>query len=596
MPIRILPVKVAAKIAAGEVVERPASVVKELLENSIDAGAIEIKIEVREGGKRLIRVADNGCGIPADEVELAFARHATSKISGVDDLACIRTLGFRGEALASIAAVTQVTVLTRTADEAVGTLIRVADSCVTHREGRGAPAGTVVTAENLFATVPARRKFLRTDATERRHIDALVTRYAMAYPERRFILIHNGRLTFQTIGSGRLHDVLVKVYGLDVARQMIEVSLSPVGQDGSTTVEVAVRGYVGTPSLHRASRDQITFFVNGRWVQDRMLTHALLQAYHTLLPVGRSPVAVIKIELDPGLVDVNVHPAKSEVKFHDPNAVFRAVQRAVRRVLVDQSPIPQVGNWASPSQRDEWERRQALVGAGAEGSQSATQLAMAVQRTAPVADVKGESAPAFERPHHLPPLRVLGQVAQMYVIAEGPEGLYLLDQHAAHERVLYEQMLAQRDVAQVVSQTLLEPLTLELPPELAAVMEVHQSLLTELGFLVEPFGGHTFLVRALPVILVQERGGDVDLRYALINVLEEAISGQQPLEREKEERIIASVCKQAAVKAGQTLSHEEMRELVRQLEATTMPRTCPHGRPTMIHLSRAQLEHEFGRR
>ena len=596
MPIRILPVKVAAKIAAGEVVERPASVVKELLENSIDAGAIEIKIEVREGGKRLIRVADNGCGIPADEVELAFARHATSKISGVDDLACIRTLGFRGEALASIAAVTQVTVLTRTADEAVGTLIRVADSCVTHREGRGAPAGTVVTAENLFATVPARRKFLRTDATERRHIDALVTRYAMAYPERRFILIHNGRLTFQTIGSGRLHDVLVKVYGLDVARQMIEVSLSPVGQDGSTTVEVAVRGYVGTPSLHRASRDQITFFVNGRWVQDRMLTHALLQAYHTLLPVGRSPVAVIKIELDPGLVDVNVHPAKSEVKFHDPNAVFRAVQRAVRRTLVDQSPIPQVSSWASPSQREEWERRQALVGAGAEGTRSATQLAMAVQRTAPVADVKGESLPAFELPRHLPPLRVLGQVAQMYVIAEGPEGLYLLDQHAAHERVLYEQMLAQRAAAQVVSQTLLEPLTLELPPELAAVMEAHQSLLAELGFLVEPFGGHTFLVRAVPVILVQERGGDVDLRHALSNVLEEAMAGQQPLEREKEERIIASVCKQAAVKAGQTLSHEEMRELVRQLEATTMPRTCPHGRPTMIHLSRAQLEHEFGRR
>lgn len=591
MPIHILPAEVAAKIAAGEVVERPASVVKELVENSIDAGATEIKIEVRKGGKRLIRVADNGCGIPAEEVELAFARHATSKISGVDDLARIRTLGFRGEALTSIAAVAQVTLLTRTTDEAMGTLIRVADSRVTHREGRGAPAGTVVTVENLFAAIPARRKFLRTDATERRHIDALVTRYALAYADRRFTLMHDGRLTFQTVGSGHLHDVLVKVYGLDVARQMIEVS-SPPAKYESDPAGITVQGYVGTPSLHRAGRDQITFFVNGRWVQDRMLTHALRQAYHTLLPVGRSPVAVIKIDLDPASVDVNVHPAKSEVKFHEPNAVFRAVQQVVRRALVDQAPIPQVGGWASPGQGAQWERRQALVGAGVETAQ----LAIEVQRTSPVGGVGGEAGLAFGPPRQLPPLRILGQVAQMYIIAEGPEGLYLLDQHAAHERVLYEQMSAQRAAAQVISQTLLEPLTLDLPPDLMTVMETHQNLLAELGFQVESFGGQTFLVRAVPVILVQSGRGETDLRQALINILEEALAGRQPLAREKEERIIASVCKQAAVKAGQTLSSEEMRELVRQLEATTMPRTCPHGRPTMIHLSRTQLEREFGRR
>lgn len=596
MPIRILSAEVAAKIAAGEVVERPASVVKELIENSIDAGATELKIEVRGGGKRLIRVADNGCGIPADEVELAFARHATSKISGADDLAHIRTLGFRGEALTSIAAVAQVTLLTRTTDETMGTLIRVADSRVTHREGRGTPAGTVITAENLFATIPARRKFLRTDATERRHIDALVTRYALAYPDRRFTLMHDGRLTFRTVGSGQLSDVLIKVYGLDVARQMIEVASPPPGDDESDATEIVIQGYVGTPSLHRAGRDQITFFVNGRWVQDRMLTHALRQAYHTLLPVGRSPVAVIKIDLSPASVDVNVHPAKSEVKFHEPNAVFRAVQRLVRGVLVEQSPIPSVGGWASPGQNSQWERRQALVGAGAETARGAAQLAMEVQRTASVAGLEGESTLTFEPPRQLPPLRVLGQVAQTYIIAEGPEGLYLLDQHAAHERVLYEQMSAQRAAAQVVSQTLLEPLTLDLPPELVTVMETHRDLLAELGFQVEPFGGQTFLVRAVPVLLVQSGRSETDLRQAMINVLEEALVGRQPLEREKEEKIIASVCKQASIKAGQTLSREEMRELVRRLEATAMPRTCPHGRPTMIHLSRTQLEHEFGRR
>jgi DNA mismatch repair protein MutL len=596
MPIRVLSAEVAAKIAAGEVVERPASVVKELMENSIDAGATEIKIEVREGGKRLIRVADNGCGIPADEVELAFARHATSKISGVDDLASIRTLGFRGEALASIAAVAQVTVLTRAADEAMGTLIRVADSRITHREGRGAPAGTVVTAENLFATIPARRKFLRTDATERRHIDALVTRYAMAYPSLRFTLTHNGRLTFQTTGSGRLHDVLVKVYSLDVARQMIEIASLADDKGEHETAGISVQGYVGTPSLHRASRDQLTFFVNGRWVQDRMLAHALRQAYHTLLPVGRSPIAVLKITLDPASVDVNVHPAKSEVKFGEPNVVFRAVQRSVRQTLVDQAPIPQVSGWASPGQREEWERRQALAGAGTEMPHRATQLAMDVQRTAPLDDVAGAQPLTSEPPRQLPPLRVLGQVAQMYIIAEGPEGLYLLDQHAAHERVLYEQMLAQRAGMQVTSQALLEPLTLELPPELVSVMETHQALLVELGFQVEPFGGQTFLVRAVPVILIQTRRGEVDLRQALLNVLETVLAGQRPLAQDQEEQIIASVCKQAAIKAGQTLSHEEMNELVRRLEATTMPRTCPHGRPTMIHLSRMQLEREFGRR
>ncbi|MFZ5918198.1 MAG: DNA mismatch repair endonuclease MutL [Chloroflexota bacterium] len=591
MPIRILPDEVAAKIAAGEVVERPASVVKELLENSLDAGATEIRVEIREGGKRLIRVADNGAGIPSDEVALAFARHATSKITGVDDLSRIRTLGFRGEALASIAAVAQVTLLSRTADEPVGTQVRLTDGRITHREGRGAPVGAIITVENLFASVPVRLKFLRTDATERRHIDALITCYALAYPEQRFSLTHDGRLTFQTTGSGHLPDVLTRVYGLEVARQMLEVTPLPAAGNDIAD-QVSVYGYVGAPSLHRAGRDQMILFVNGRWIQDRMLGHALQQAYHTLLPVGRSPVAVLKIELDPALVDVNVHPAKSEIKFREPNAVFQAVQRAVRRALADQAPIPQVGGWASTGQDGRWERRQALVSVGRQSAQ----LALDVQRTSPTEEATEAGPLGFEAPRRLPPLRVLGQVAQMYIIAEGPEGLYLLDQHAAHERVLYEQTMAQKAAAQVTSQSLLEPLILELPPDLVTVLEAHHDLLVELGFQVEPFGGQAFLLRAVPAMLLQGIRADREPRQALIGVLEEAVAGRQPLQRETEERIIASVCKQAAVKAGQTLSLDEMRELVRQLEATAMPRTCPHGRPTTIHLSRLQLEREFGRR
>ena len=591
MTIRILPAEVAAKIAAGEVVERPASVVKELIENAIDAGATEIRIEVHQGGRRLVRVADNGCGIPAAEVELAFARHSTSKLTDVDDLAHIVTLGFRGEALASIAAVSHLTVLTRVADEPVGSYLRLEGGSLISREGRGCPVGTVVTVENLFYNVPARLKFLRSEATERRHVDRLITRYAMAYPALRFSVTHNGRLTFQSTGSGQLYDVLIKVYGLDVAKQMLPIHGPPAsGADSETAPpgtpgqEPRVSGYVSAPTMNRANRDHITFFINGRWVRDRMLAYAVEQAYHTLLPVGRHPLAVLRVDLDPAEVDVNVHPTKSEVKFLHRDRVFAAVQKAVRRTLVDQSPIPEMksrpGQWAAA----DWERRQTLTAVGRE--RLPTQLALDAQRT-------GEFPPLMPAPQagdKLPPLRVLGQVARTYIIAEGPAGLYLIDQHAAHERILYEQFMAQQE--QVASQALLEPMALELAPAQAAIMEEQLPVLTRLGFTIEPFGGSTYLVRAVPAVLV-----GADLRQALIGIVDELAEGRMPpLARECEKRVIASVCKQAAVKAGQVLSDEELRELVRQLEATAMPRTCPHGRPTMIHLSQAQLEREFGRR
>jgi len=591
MTIRVLPPEVAAKIAAGEVVERPASVVKELIENAIDAGATEIRIEVRQGGRRLVRVADNGCGIPSAEVELAFARHSTSKLTGVDDLVRIVTLGFRGEALASIAAVSHLTMLTRTADESTGSYLRLKGGTPVRREGRGCPVGTVVTVENLFYNVPARLKFLRSEATERRHIDRLITRYSMAYPTLRFSVTHDGRLTFQSTGSGQLYDVLIKVYGLEVAKQMLPVTSSSIeGVDSETTPprtpgqEPQVSGYVSTPAMNRANRDHITLFINGRWVRDRMLAYAVEQAYHTLLPVGRHPLAVLRVDLDPAEVDVNVHPTKSEVKFLHSDRVFAAVQKAVRRTLVDQSPIPEVesrpGQWTAA----DWERRQTLTAVGRE--RLPTQLALDAQRT-------GDFPPLMPAPQtddKLPPLRVLGQVARTYIIAEGPAGLYLIDQHAAHERILYEQFMAQQE--QVASQTLLEPMTLELTPAQAAIMEEQLPVLTRLGFTIEPFGGNTYLVRAVPTVLV-----GADLRQALIGIVDELAEGRaSPLAREREKRLIASVCKQAAIKAGQVLSDEEMRELIRQLEATAMPRTCPHGRPTMIHLSQAQLEREFGRR
>ena len=368
MPIRVLAPEVANQIAAGEVVERPASAVKELIENSLDAGAHDIRVEVREGGRRLIRVQDDGCGIPADEVAVAFLRHATSKITSTDDLGHITTLGFRGEALASIASVAQVSLLTRTEDSEAGTYVRLAEGREVEHTLRGGPVGTTITVEHLFANVPARLKFLKQAATEAAHIQHVITRYALAYPERRFSLVSDGKLVFQSTGSGKLSDVLVKVYGLDMAKQMFAAGEA---DDGEAAPRAATRvsGYVSVPSLHRGNRGYITLFVNRRWFQDTSIAYAVIQAYHTLLPVGRFPVAVIFLEIDPGDVDVNVHPTKAEVRFRDPGGAFGAVQKAVRRALVAHAPIPEAGPSAATTapawQHEGWfERREALLSAG----------------------------------------------------------------------------------------------------------------------------------------------------------------------------------------------------------------------------------------
>jgi DNA mismatch repair protein MutL len=597
MSIKVLPAEVAAKIAAGEVVERPASVVKELVENAIDAGATEIKIEIRQGGIRLMRVVDNGCGIPGDEVELAFARHSTSKLESASDLARVSTLGFRGEALASIAAVAQVTLVSRTAQESVGTQVKVENGTIVGREGKGCPQGTVVTVENLFFNVPVRLKFLRRESTEAGHISQLVSCYALAYPGLRFSLLRDGRLAFQSTGSGKLYDVLVKVYGLEAARQMLPAEsdngvsdrdLRPTAEGDQTSIRV--HGYVSAPSLHRSNRRYLTFFVNRRWVQDRSLSYAASEAYHTLLPTGRYPIVVLNVDLDPAEVDVNVHPTKREVRFRRGNEVFAAVQKAVRRVLTESSPLPTVDSRPHPVGSPAegplfWGQPRRLIGVGGE-RRPLGQLAMEVQRTAE--DALSTAVPPQLRPK-LPMLRVLGQLGQTYIIAEGPGGMYLIDQHTAHERVLYERFTAERARMAVASQQLLSPLPLELTPRQHAAMAEHVEALTELGFEIEPFGGETFLLRAIPAAL--ERG---DIGQAVTEILDEL--AEEGTGETREEKALISVVCHSAVRAGQTLSMEEMRDLVRQLEETSLPHTCPHGRPTMIHLSAEQLAREFGRR
>ncbi len=576
MPIHVLPPDVASQIAAGEVVERPASVVKELVENSIDAGARDIHVETQAGGKQLIRVRDDGCGIPAAEVELAFHRHSTSKLTSADDLTRITTLGFRGEALASIGAVSRVTLDTRAADEEVGARLRFEGGRVIERGGSVRAPGTTVTVEDLFFNVPARRKFLRSDRTERRHIDAWLTRYALAYPDLRLTVSHDGRVTFRSPGSGALRDVLIAVYGLEVGAAALEIIADRPSAD------ITVTGFVSPPSIHRAGRGFITLFVNGRWIQDASLTYAIVQAYQTLLPAGRYPLAVVMVHLPPADVDVNVHPTKAEVRFRDGDAVFRAVQRAVRYTLLERAPVPPAS--VQPAAGIESARRDRL----AHLAPAARQLGLA--QPAPVgrgADIPLESGAEAGR---LPPLRVIGQVRATYIVAEGPEGLYLIDQHAAHERVLFEKLLAERKRAAVPSQALLEPRPVELSPEAASLLMAHRETLASLGFRVEPFGGRTFLVRAVPALVADEEPQQVleDLATALE-------LGDEPLGEQIAESVARWVCKRAAIKAGQVLTVEEMEGLIRSLEQCASPRTCPHGRPTMIHLSVSRLAHEFGR-
>jgi len=583
MPICVLPADVAAKIAAGEVIERPVSVAKELLENAIDAGADEISLEIARGGRRLIRMSDNGCGIPAAEVELAFSRHATSKLSSAEDLYRVRTLGFRGEALASIAAVSRVSLFTRAAGEQVGILLRLEDGVVVGREARGRPCGTMVQVENLFYNTPARLKFLRTDATEAGHVARLATSYALAYPEKRITLQNNNRLVLRTMGTGKLFDALVATHGLDVAEQMLDIGPAQTQEAG-----IQISGYVGFPQLARASRRDIVLFVNRRWVQDRSLSYAVIQAYQSLLPARRYPMAVINVNLPPEDVDVNIHPTKREVRFRHQRAVFVAVQKAVRGTLMAHRPVPAI---IPPTAPAAWREHASLTDLRRLDVEQ-SELALGAQPTGkPNRLVGAGSGPLdaeYQPLERLPMLRVLGQVAQTYIVAEGPGGIYLIDQHAAHERIRYEELKAQHESKSVVSQELLEPLSVEVSPQRAAMLEGHLDTLGAYGLEVIPFGSTTFLIKRVPTSLIGQ-----NVAAALNEMIDAALDGSESFSWESQALVTLSC--HTAIRAGQTLSLQEMRDLVRQLERSALPHTCPHGRPTMLHLSQTQLEKEFGR-
>ena len=577
MPIRLLSSEVASQIAAGEVIERPASVVKELLENALDAGARTIAISIAEAGRKLIEVSDDGSGIASDELALAVSRHATSKLARADDLFHISTLGFRGEALASIGSVSRMTITSKVEKSKAGAKIRVEGGRHGQVESVGAPTGTAVRVEDLFYNVPARLKFLKTDVTERRAIDSLVTRYALAYPNVRFKLSEDNNVTLQTSGDGDRRSILAALYGVEVAKQLLEIN--------SSEEEINLSGYTSPTALTRSNRKDITFFVNGRWVQDTPLTTALIQAYHTLLMVGRYPLAAVFVEIVPEEVDVNVHPAKAEVRFRNQDKVFGFVQRAVRRGLLAYSPVPQVAPslWGTRSESSQQVGLDWTIAHDANVSQEANSPILDSRIPIPESQLT--------TPNQIPLLRLIGQIGATYLVAEGPDGLYLIDQHAAHERVLFEKLMAQHDQKKIPSQSLLTPTVVHLPPASAKLLTDQLSALNHFGFEVEEFGANTFQVRAMPSLFAGS-----DPSAALHAIVEDFEEDEAPLQNEIEKKLAARVCKRMAVKGGQTLSPEEQRALLSDLERCDSPRTCPHGRPTMIHLSVEMLERQFGRK
>lgn len=612
MPIRILSPEIASQIAAGEVVERPASVVRELLENALDAGARSVSVTIAAAGRTLIEVADDGSGISAEELPLALARHATSKLSRAEDLFAITTLGFRGEALSSIGSVARLAITSRAADSAgrpsaSGARLKVEAGVVGRLESVGAPIGTLVRVEDLFYNVPARLKFLKQDVTERRAIDALLTRYALAYPNVRFKLVEGSTLALQTSGDGDRRAILAALYGVDVAKQMLEVTAEEEGPSTGSGQGLRLTGFISPTALTRSNRKEITFFVNGRWIQDVPLTTALLRAYHTLLMVGRYPLAAIFLEIQPEEVDVNVHPAKAEVRFRSPDRVFSFVQRAVRRALLAYAPVPHLlGRQAALSL---WGEQSRTVDPAWGIAHESNQLCAAPTRSVDSTQhLLGNLSPEGRAPStighqpsaishqqseipRIPLLRLIGQIGATYLVAEGPDGLYLIDQHAAHERVLFDKLMAQHGTKTTPSQALLQPVVVAFPPQSAYLLISQLPVLEHFGFAVESFGPNAFQVRAMPALFAGS-----DPATALRALVEDFEEDETPLQHEVEARIAGRVCKRMAVKAGQVLSPEEQRAMLNDLEACASPRTCPHGRPTMIHLSVDMLERQFGRK
>ena len=580
--IRVLDPDTVNQIAAGEVVERPASVVKELLENAVDAGATSILVEVSSdlAGITMIRVTDDGEGMTPEEAVLAFQPHATSKIQDIADLSFIRTLGFRGEALASIAAVAEVTLVTRPRDSGAlaGTRVVVRGGEVVEKNDVGAPEGTTVIVKRLFYNTPARRKFLKSRNTELAHIYGVAENLALAHGEVAFRVVHNGRERMATQRSGGLLNAIAGLYGADLARTLIPID--------ARTPLLRISGYLSRPSESRGNPSQVAISINGRSITSRQITAAVREGYGTLLPKDRYPVAFIDLSLEAGLVDVNVHPTKREVRLSREREILSAVAAAVEEALAgcdlarEAAAAEPVQQQIIPAETEPMPPVAEPAATYAAGHRALTLSDRQLRRTEEAGDAE----------NLLPAMKPVGQVAATYIVAEGADGtLYLIDQHAAHERILYDQVAAQRD-AEPGFQELIMPAVLSLPPRESAALRDLIPLLAEEGFVVEEFGRDTFAVRAVPSAL-----GALENPGVIRETIADLLTGASRTNPDRREAVTCIVACRGAVKAGVLLTHEQQGRLLAQLARTKTPWTCPHGRPTVVAFDKRKLDGMFRR-
>lgn len=619
MPIIQMSESLANKIAAGEVVERPASVVKELVENSIDANSTWIKVDIVEAGLQQIKITDNGDGMSEQDAKKAFLRHATSKIKNETDLFHVKTLGFRGEALASIASVSKLIVKTSQGDSA-STFLALEGGKVLEKKKSDARKGTEIIVENLFFNTPARLKYMKSLHTELGHITDLLNRLALSHPEIRFEATHNGKGLFKTAGTGDVLQVISQIYGMNIAKKMLPIK--------HETLDFSIGGFIAKPEVTRASRAYISTIINGRYIRSVALNQAIIRAYHTLLPIGRSPIVVLSIKMDPILVDVNVHPTKLEVRFSKDRELFTAIEETIKQKFREITLIPEMERKVTPKEKSvqhtmnfdnpvvERERENG-------GLQSKEQL---VKYNPPVNEVREpdassveyeekytatkdeadteESFPAasyIETPvveqqpievdqQRVPTMYPIGQLQGTYILAQNENGLYMIDQHAAQERIKYEFFKEKLGKPMNESQELLLPMTFEFSKREAIFIEQYKESFEKVGLFFEAFGNQTYVIRSHP------NWFPIGFEEEVIREMVEQIMNEEKVNVEliREEAAILMSCKRS-IKANHYLKQEEMFRLLEDLRTTTDPFTCPHGRPIIVHFSTYELEKMFKR-
>ena len=613
--IRLLSETVASQVAAGEVVERPASVVKELVENSLDAGARKIDVFIRRGGISLIRVIDDGCGMDRDDALLSLERHATSKIRSAADLQAVATLGFRGEALPSIASVSRFRLTTREAGAIAGTEIIVNGGRIEIVRDGGEPPGSQIEVRSLFYNLPARRKFLRSENTESRNIEHQIHLQAIGHPEIGFSLMRDDRILFQLPATTRLSDRIRDLYGADLLERLVELS-------DDDPRKVRITGFIGQAGLSRQARTQQLVFVNGRAIESNLITAAIREGYHTALMKGQYPVTFLFLEIDPAVVDVNVHPAKREVRFRDPSGVREAIVSCIQQTLeraragwqekfhapiessaavspkaaLDLTLRPETSGPQETHRELPHLGRAAVAGVADPGRESAQSAGRALGRPYASAQQTGD-APALQRQERStkpaqPEFQIIGVLNKLYVLMENADGLVLVDQHAAHERILFEELRRRMEEQGMPAQKLLLPQTFEVPPRDADWIERNIPVLQKMGIGIESFGPGTFKIDSLPGFL--NVSDATQFMRKVIDDLKSAGNSASPM-RLGEEMIAKTVCRHA-VKANDPLRYPEVEKLIRDLLDCGLPYCCPHGRPTMIQISLAELEKKFGRK